>query len=175
MSNFNDALTTGKVVVLQTRTNTNSSKNQVGVQFIQRIKSGGSTSALVALAQGIEDAGYTKGTAWFSFNADVIAKLGLEADKNYRDADEVVYGSDLFDGAEVNIQITENTEANPDNPGLTPKINPQTAEVQMFNGAPIYRHTTLVAGTAVNTFLKANKVATGTTTVNETENAETVV
>lgn len=164
------ALDQGKVLVRRIFPNSNSTKNQVTVQFYQRIAvpSEGNTNMLVALAQGIEGAGYNNVTANFSFNSDTVNKLmpevDVEQDNNFFEQDVVVEANALFGDIVVNIEVEENNDPNEyDANGdpvrtLDPKVNPTTSEVLEKGGQPIYRHTRLVAGEANHVFLQHDRV-----------------
>lgn len=162
-------LATGAVVARRVWENTNSKKDQVTVQVMQRVKlpteATGLSSKVVALAQGLdpEQVGYNTVTTLISMKKDVAAKLFGSTEQNFIDTDKPVDVSSLF-GFKVAIQVTENTVKNPSSTKQTPKINPQTKETLMYNGLPIYRHTALVEEKdCVNTFLRANGLGTSTT------------
>lgn len=153
---FVNALDSGKVVVRRWWYNTNSSKDQVTVQFIQQVERPGDTSSLVAIAQGSTNKQTV--TALFSFNADVAqAHLG-STEGSFVEEGQPIFASSIW-GQEVNIQVTENFTPNPYSKSHEPKINPGTGEVvTAYNGEtgqddPVYRHTELVAGPASHKFM----------------------
>lgn len=159
---FTEQLEAGQVLLRKVWVNENSSKNQVSAQFIQRVAvpTEGTSNALIAIAQGgsqIEDPGFNKVTAIFSFNGDVAEKLGLKPGDYFGDSN-VKTAREIF-GTAVTIKVTENTAKNPLSTSQTPKINPTTGEVLKSNGMDIYRHTELVEGeVAINTWLRATPV-----------------
>jgi hypothetical protein len=135
--------------------NLNSTKNQVTVQFAQQdvidANAGGGGNRLVALAQG-NSGGSGIVMALLSFNAEVAQRLFGTTDADYSKLpfDQWPTPDNLVAelGADVNIEVIENTTKNPNAPNQQPKINPATGEVQTFGGNPIYRHTQLVTGKA---------------------------
>lgn len=148
---FKEILEEGKVLVRKTWTNTNSTKDQVTVQFIQK-KFTKKLVNLVALAQGYKSG--TIATTLMSFDRETLLKMGLETDKNYLEENKVVYADDLF-GVEVNIQVTENHMKATDT--QSPKCNPTTGEVLCLEGLPIFRHTELVPGEVEDVFIQHDK------------------
>lgn len=180
-----DLLDSGQAYVRKWWVNNNSSKNQCGVQFVQKVsKPVEGASLLVALAQGNENADSTVPTTVMSFNKDVIVKhLGSE-EGNFIDENGKLTGTPMTakalfsavlgkDIPEVNIQIEENfdypidaegnqiftKDENGNEVAMGLKSNPTTGEaVRAFdtNGElkEVYRHTTLVAGPANNTFVR---------------------
>lgn len=153
---FKKALATGKVLVRRIFSNENSKKDQVTVQFMQEIDVPASEnqSVLVAMAQGVERPGKNLITTLFSFSRAAINALGLK-EGNYFDGENVVHADKLFQGTEVNIQVTENNRKNPLAKEQEPKKNPTTGEPVLVNGEPVYRHTELVAGPVKNIFLNS--------------------
>jgi hypothetical protein len=163
---FSTKLSKGAVMLRKAWPNTNSSKNQISVQVMQEIQSSlgnnGSEAAVVALTQGASPT--QKVTAILSFDKDVIEQnLSREIDAVvtfHEEDDQVINSGVLFGGlAEIDIQVTENTEPNPYAKQQNPKINPSTQEVLLFEGKEIYRHTTCVLkGTAKHTFLQPSTI-----------------
>lgn len=168
MSTFNEALTTGKVVVRKAWTNKNNPE-QVAVQFFQQIDSPTSVNSLISMAQGIQPVQTV--SAIFSFAKDVAqSKLG-GTDVDFTTGGEAIYASDMF-GQEVNIQVTENFTPNPYSKSHQPKVNPATGEVVVGldsttgKNMPVYRHTELVPGVATHTWAaKASLEATNASPV----------
>ena len=149
MNNFQTALTTGKVVVRKWWVNANN-PNQIGVQFFQEIESSNQTNTLVALAQGIRPVQTV--SAIYSFAKEVALPLLGSTEGDLSNGSRVVYGSELFKGMSISIEVTENFQPNPFSSSHEPKINPGTGEVVLgYNdetgkNEPVYRHTNLVAG-----------------------------
>lgn len=162
MNQFQTALTTGKVVVRRWWKNTNSSKNQVSVQFMQQIERPSDNSSLVAIAQGTPSVQTV--TAIFSFAEDVALDHLGSTEGSFVDGGQPIFAEDIF-GMEINIQVTENFTRNPYAPNQEPKINPSTGEVVMSfdpetrTDSPVYRHTELVSGAASHTFLSPSQNA----------------
>lgn len=177
-----DLLNSGTAFVRKWWVNENSSKNQCGVQFVQKVsKPVEGASLLVALAQGNENADSTIPTAVMSFSKDVVVQhLGSESgtflDENDKLKDNAMTAKALFSAMlgkeipEVNIQIEENFSSVTDNDGnivrdsdnnpIGRKQNPSTNQtVRAFdeNGElkDVYRHTTMVAGPVKNIFVKS--------------------
>lgn len=144
---FQKALDNGDVIVRKAWINQNSFKDQMSVQFIQKIEKSteGTANLLIGMAQGMGDLSKNLVTTIFSFKIDVAESLGL-SEKDYFESDEVIKASDIFK-TEVSIKVVENTTKNPLSMTQTPKINPVTGEVLEYKGKPIYRHTELVQGT----------------------------
>jgi hypothetical protein len=154
---FQEALETGRVVVRRWWPNTNSSNNQVTVQFFQLVQTGDGKPNLIAIAQGVPTGNIV--SALFSFNADVVEHLLGSTEGSFVEEGQPVYGDDLF-GTEVNIQVTENFIKNPYAKKQEPKLNPSTGEVVMATNPetnqmePVYRHTELVAGIPYHSFVR---------------------
>jgi hypothetical protein len=153
---YENALTTGKVVVRRWWANTRSTKNQVSVQFQQEIESPKTSSsmdsAMIALEQGTDALGGTqRPTAIRSLSAEQAIKLlgAIEGSSN-QEGDAIVYADDLY-GFVTGIEVKENFEKNPYSAAQEPKSNPSTGEIvtaiNPANGAlmPVYRHTKLTA------------------------------
>jgi hypothetical protein len=151
---YENALTTGKVVIRKWWFNTNSTKNQISVQFqqaVERPANNASTvnSMLISLEQGTDALGtHTRVTALRSFAADKAAAIGLPA------------------GTQLAVQVTENFTKNPYSKTQSPKINPSTGEVVVATNPetgtqmPVYRHSDLVlAGSCEHTFIAAEPEA----------------
>lgn len=139
------------------RTFTRESSEQITVQFAQRIAvpSSSSSNSLVAKAQGIEQAGTNMVTALMSFSkAGFKSMFGEEVDfdTNFINT-EAPLASDLFK-EEVNIEVTESTSINPYNDNQQAKLNPSTMEEVLFKGEPVYRHTELIGGDAIHSFVE---------------------
>ena len=154
--------------------NTDSTKDQVTVQFVQKARGPLSVSKLAVIAQDLSSLGTGTVTALFSMKSDVCQRLFGTTDADYSDLefDQMPSAAPLEKelGEALTISVVENTTQNPANPNQTPKINPLTQEVLMSGGKPIYRHTTLTpASEEVRTWLAADKVEAGvasTTKVN---------
>lgn len=154
-----EALLTGACLVRKAWVNENSTKNQLSVQFMQRIEtpSDGTSNKLIGIAQGgssIPDAGFTRATTILSFDIETAKGLGIEPG-DYSQGEKAMLANDVF-GTEVNIQVVENFEANPNAAQQTPKINPSTGDVVLSGGQEVYRHTELVEGSANNCWLKSD-------------------
>ena len=148
MNAFQNALSTGKVVVRRWWVNRNNS-DQVTVQFFQLLDTGAGPVNLISIAQGTTPKQTI--SALYSFKREIAeSKLG-STEGSFVDSDMVMFGSELF-GVDVSIKITENFAPNPYSKSHEPKINPSTGEVVVSYNAetgtndPVYRHTELVAG-----------------------------
>lgn len=179
---YENALDTGKCVIRRSWVNTNSSKNQVTVQFQQMVErpatdASAATSALIALEQGTDALGtHTYVTALRSFNADKIREvLGTDTVDFYKSGTPV-FANDLYaklgapEGLEFGIKVTENFEKNPYSKTQTPKVNPSTGEVVVATNPatgtqmPVYRHTDLVpAQLCEHTFIASESSQTAAT------------
>jgi hypothetical protein len=148
---FQEALATGRVVVRSVFANKNG-KDQMAVQFMQQIQNPNiSTNSLIAKAQGLSTTGLA--TALFSFKPEVLAALKIK-EGNHFESKRIIFGSELFDGIEPNIQIVENFTPNKfSKTEQKPKINLNTGEVIEFFGKPLFRHTELVAGNPSHQFM----------------------
>lgn len=151
---------TSSVRIRKIWTNNNSDKDQVSVQFSQEMEGSVSQNALISAAQGT-NFGPTVPTAILSFKTSKAQEYFGTTDADYSDmpfADRP--GVEAFEeavGGQIAISIVENTERNPNQPNQTPKINPQTGEVLLHDGSPIYRHTEITLEVDANlTLLKHN-------------------
>jgi len=172
---YENALATGQVVIRKWWVNTNSSKNQITVQFQQEVErpaSAASTnSLLISLEQGTEALGNTtRVTALRSFNADKAAAILGSREGDATQGGETMFANDFYAqlgapaGTELAVQVTENFEKNPYSKTQTPKVNPSTGEVVMAHNdstgteMPVYRHTDLVvASTCSHKFISASQ------------------
>ena len=161
-SNFDQALTTGQAIVRKWWVNKNNS-SQIGVQFQQEIPSPSSANILVTMAQGIRPV--QKVTAIHSFNSEVAQAFLGSSEGDFLESTPKL-ASELFQGMEVNIQVTENFTPNPYSSSHEPKINPGTGEVvtgydeTTGKNMPVYRHTELVLGEAKHSFAPQAKEVT---------------
>ena len=160
---FANALSTGKVVVRRWWVNTQSEKDQVSVQFQQEIEKDTDDNSLVAIAQGGNSK--QKPTAIFSFKTNVAQAILGSTEGSFVQGGQPIFGSEMWKGREVNIQVTENFTANPRSKSQQPKANPLTGEiVTSFNSDtqsndPVYRHTEIVAGSPTHTFVETAHTA----------------
>ena len=159
---YENALATGQVVVRRWWFNTNSSKNQVTVQFAQAVERPASSaadanSALIALEQGTEGiSNTTTVTALRSIDADRAQAFFGSTEGNSMQGGTVHLANDLYKSlgasadVDLAIQITENFEKNPYSKTQQPKSNPSTGEVVTAlnpttgTHMPVYRHTDLM-------------------------------
>ena len=159
---YENALATGQVVVRRWWFNTNSSKNQVTVQFAQQVERPASSAAdaasqLISLEQGTEGiSNVTTVTALRSIDATRAQAFFGSTEGNAMQGGVVHFANDLYKSlgaaadVDLAIQITENFEKNPYSKTQTPKSNPSTGEVvTALNPAtgthmPVYRHTDLM-------------------------------
>lgn len=159
---FENALATGQVVVRRWWFNTNSSKNQVTVQFAQQIErpatsAADANSALIALEQGTEGIGNTTVvTALRSIDATRAQAFFGSTEGNCMEGGTVHLANDLYKSlgavadVDLAIQVTENFEKNPYSSTQQPKSNPSTGEVvtalnpKTGTHMPVYRHTDLM-------------------------------
>lgn len=159
---YENALATGQVVVRRWWFNTNSSKNQVTVQFAQQVERPASSAAdaasqLISLEQGTEGiSNTTTVTALRSIDATRAQAFFGSTEGNAMQGGVVHMANDLYKSlgatadVDLAIQITENFEKNPYSKTQTPKSNPSTGEVvTALNPAtgthmPVYRHTDLM-------------------------------
>lgn len=172
---YENALTTGQVVVRKWWVNTNSTKNQITVQFQQEVErpasAASSNSLLISLEQGTEALGNTtRVTALRSFNADKAAAILGSREGDATMGSKVMFANDFYAqlGAPADtklaVQVTENFEKNPYSNSQQPKINPSTGEVVVAHNPatgtemPVYRHTDLViAQLCKNKFITATE------------------
>lgn len=167
---------TSEIKIRRIWENTNSSKDQVTVQFAQQTAGGG--NPLLALTQGINLTGML--TALVSFSKEQCEKLfgtssfdakNFEDFKTYMDVSETPFSA-------FTISVEENTTQNPANPNQQPKVNPKTEAILTSGGQPIYRHTELaVKGTEKTVLLVADTIpaAAPKATVNANEGAQAVI
>lgn len=175
---YENALTTGKVVIRKWWFNTNSTKNQISVQFqqaVERPANSASTvnSLLISLEQGTEGLGtHTRVTALRSFAADKAAAILGSREGDATMGSPVLFAEDFYvklglpAGTQLAIQVTENFTKNPYSKTQSPKVNPSTSEVVVATNPetgtqmPVYRHTDLVlAGSCEHTFIAAEPQA----------------
>ena len=169
---YDQALTTGKVVIRKWWFNTNSTKNQMTVQFQQAVErptndASSANSLLISLEQGTEALGtHTRVTALRSFNADKASAIlgSREGDATMGSpvftADDFYQKLGMPEGTQLAVQVTENFDKNPYSKSQTPKVNPSTGEVVVATNPvtgtqmPVYRHTDLVlADNCSHTFI----------------------
>jgi hypothetical protein len=169
---YENALDTGKCVIRRSWVNTNSSKNQVTVQFQQMVErpttdAQSAANALIALEQGTDALGtHTYVTALRSFNADKIKEVLGSMEVDLYESGDPVFANDLYrelgapEDIELAIQVTENFEKNPYSKTQSPKVNPSTGEIVVATNPvtgtqmPVYRHTDLVlAANCKHTFV----------------------
>lgn len=137
--------------------NFNSEKNQVTVQFAQQVEGGTNQNALVAAAQGT-NFGPGMVTSLLSFKADKALEYFGTTDADYSDQPfEQWPNATAFAeavGGELAISVIENTKADPNRrTPQAPKNNPQTGEILLHDGSPIYRHTEVAIAAEVKTVL----------------------
>jgi len=170
---YENALATGQVVVRKWWVNTNSTKNQITVQFQQEVErpasAANANSLLISIEQGTEALGNTtRVTSLRSFNADKAAAILGSREGDATMGSPVTFANDFYAklgapaGTELAVQVTENFEKNPYSNTQTPKVNPSTGEVVMAHNdatgteMPVYRHTDLViASTCKHKFITA--------------------
>ena len=178
---YENALATGQVVIRRWWFNTNSSRNQVTVQFAQRIErpatAASGNSQLIALEQGLEGlANETTVTALRSFNAEQAQAFFGSTEGDCMQGGTVYFANDLYkslsggSNVDVAVQVKENFTRNKYSQTQQPKSNPSTGEVvTALNPAtgtpmPVYRHTDLViASTCMNEFITADDSSASTT------------
>lgn len=159
---YENALATGKVVVRKWWFNTNSTKNQMTVQFQQAVErpandAGTANSLLISLEQGTEALGtHTRVTALRSFDANKASAILQSREGDATMGSPVIFAEDFYEklglpaGTQLSIQVTENFEKNPYSKSQTPKVNPSTGEMVVATNPatgtqmPVYRHTDLV-------------------------------
>ena len=158
---YDSALTTGKVVIRKWWFNTNSTKNQMSLQFQQAVERPDNqvsvNSMLISLEQGTEALGNTTNvTALRSFNADKASAILGSREGDATMGSPVLFASDFYEklglpaGVQLAIQVTENFDKNPYSKTQSPKVNPSTGEVVLATNPatgtqmPVYRHTDLV-------------------------------
>ena len=174
---YENALTTGKVVIRKWWFNTNSTKNQISVQFqqaVERPANSASTvnSLLISLEQGTEGLGtHTRVTALRSFAADKAAAILGSREGDATMGSPVLFAEDFYvklglpAGTQLAIQVTENFTKNPYSKTQSPKVNPSTSEVVVATNPetgtqmPVYRHTDIaLAHLCENNFIAASPV-----------------
>ena len=146
-----------KVQVRRIWPNANSNKNQINVMLQQTFK--GSSNPLLAITQGIT--GETKAVAVVSFSEEQAMKYFGTTDADYSNKPQAEWPTieniEAEAGIEFQLQITESLTPNPARKNPTPKVNPQTNEVLLKDGSPIYREVFLMpASEAHNTFINHN-------------------
>ena len=105
MSNpaYENALATGKVVIRKWWFNTNSTKNQMTVQFQQAVErpandAGTANSLLISLEQGTEALGtHTRVTALRSFNADKASAVLQSREGDATMGSPVMFAEDFYE------------------------------------------------------------------------------
>jgi len=168
---YDQALATGKVVIRKWWVNTNSTKNQMTVQFQQTVErpetATTSSNALISLEQGTEALGNTTSvTALRSFSIDRAAAILKSREGDATMGSPVYYADDFYaalgapQGTTLGIQVTENFTKNAYSRTQTPKVNPSSGEIVVATNPttgtqmPVYRHTDLVfAHDCVHTFV----------------------
>lgn len=148
--------------------NTQSEKDQVTVQFAQKIDHPSQLNKIALVAQALDSLGSGVTTALVSMKREVVEDLFGTTDADYSDQP-----FDQWPSAEtleaktgkLAISVVENTTQNPNSPNQKPKINPSTDEVITYNGKPIYRHTSL---TTVSDGVERVYLKSDTVTSNET-------
>ena len=168
---YDQALTTGEVVIRKWWFNTNSTKNQMTLQFQQAVEKPDSqvsaNSMLISLEQGTEPLGNTTNvTALRSINADKATAILGSREGDATMGSPVIEANVFYEklgfppGTKFAIQVTENFEKNPYSNSHSPKVNPTTDEVVVATNPatgtqmPVYRHTELViADTCKHTFI----------------------
>lgn len=147
---------TSVVLVRRIWPNANSEKNQVNVMLQQTFE--GSGNPLIQITQGIKNE--TKAVAVVSFANDQAMKYfgTVDADYSERPSSEwpTLENIEAEAGMKACLQITESLTPNPARKNPTPQVNPQTNEVLLQNGSPIYREVTLVVGEPSHTFITHN-------------------
>lgn len=183
---YDSALTTGEVVIRKWWFNTNSTKNQMSLQFQQEVERPANaqqtSSLLIGLAQGQEGLGnVTRATALMSFDANIAASVLGSKEGDATMGSPVFAAENFFKvlaenaGKEFNtklaIQVTENFAKNPYAKKQSPKINPQSGEIikslnpETGTEMPVYRHTELVdAATCEHTFIVPTRATAQTET-----------
>jgi len=168
---YDQALTTGEVVIRKWWFNTNSTKNQMTLQFQQAVEKPASevnvNSLLISMEQGTEPLGNTTNvTALRSINADKASAILASREGDATMGSPVIEANAFYEklgfpeGTKFAIQVTENFEKNPYSKTQSPKVNPSTKEVVVATNPltgtqmPVYRHTELViADTCEHTFI----------------------
>lgn len=180
---FKEALETGLVILVKAWRNANSTKDQVSLQFFQKVEvpANDNVSLLVSLAQGQQDAGKNIVSVVFPAKREVAETwIGEEIPEgdgiSFRERDTAIFAKDMF-GVDINIGVDENHDENEyDAEGnvvrvIEAKINPTTKEEVLVDGKPVYRHTFLEIGEASRNFLSNNskKPATAEAPANDGE------
>lgn len=170
MTNFQNALATGKTLVRNVWVNENNS-DQVGIQFMQQIETSEGVSPSLAL-QGIKST--RKLTVIASAKKETLEAVGLKI-QNYAETDEVLFANDLYKSLgvtqDVNISLEENHDKyvrtatgtiayrkDGSSIELEPKVNPTSGEVVKVNGKEVYAHTSISFGMPKRTFLRNESV-----------------
>lgn len=178
---YDQALTTGKVVIRKWWFNTNSTKNQMSLQFQQAVEKPTSevnvNSLLISMEQGTEPLGNTTNvTALRSINADKASVILGSREGDATMGSPVIEANAFYEklgfpeGTEFAIQVTEDFEKNPYSKTQSPKINPSTGEVVVATNPvtgtqmPVYRHTELVIAETCNHTFIAGEAAKATAT-----------
>jgi hypothetical protein len=178
---YDQALTTGQVVIRKWWVNTNSTKNQMSVQFQQAVErpqtESSANSLMISLEQGTDNlSNFTNVTAIRSLNADKAAAFLGSKEGDATMGSPVYTASQLYRALGLDediafaIQVTENFEPNQYSKSHDPKINPATGEVVVATNPatgtqmPVYRHTALqVASNCKHTFIVGESPRVGET------------
>jgi len=166
-----ELLATGAVVARKIWVNETSTKDQVTLQVAQKIKLPEEATVLsnkvAALSQGFDPSkvGFNTVTALISMKREIAQQMLGTVSEDFSQTDKGIDLSKVF-GFKLEVNVVENTTKNPKSTKQTPKVNPSTNETLLYNGQPIYRHTSLVeAGTAKSTFLRhTSTLAAGVST-----------
>lgn len=145
--------------------------------FAQQVEATGN-NLLIAAAQGSANYGPSMITALMSFNAEKALEYFGTTDADYsEEAFETWPSAEKFEeavGQKIAISVIENLTPNPAQTNPQPKINPQTGEILLSDGSPIYRHTEVViSGTEQTVLLKHNSTVVADAFA--TEKVDTVV
>jgi hypothetical protein len=148
--NYENALKEGKCVVRKVWASTTSDKMNVQFQqeYDKAIAEGGNILAAISMGLDPSEMNKTRPTALWALVPSMLEAKGI-LEGEYFTSDRVVTVEDVF-GVSACIQIVENTTKNDRRKEHQPKVNPQTNEVLLYNGEPIYVHTQLIPGTKPN-------------------------
>jgi len=132
----------------------NGNNEQATVQFVQLIEmpASASNNPLLNFSQDPNRIGMGIVTALMSFSVKVLQTRGVAGFQDFS-AGLVPFAAQLFDGQEVNIEVTESFLPNYKAQNQEPKINPTTGQVIKVGGKPVYRHTELVLGAPNHQFV----------------------
>ena len=119
---FLNALAEGKPVLRRIYTS-RSNDRQITFQFLQRkgVKQKTNGNVLVAMSQGIKDAGYNKVSASIAFEKNHALSIGAIVGGYYCNLDKAITADDIY-GIKTKIEVTESFEPHPKEQNLNHNV-----------------------------------------------------